>query len=452
MNPLLNVDTKLFVDPLLFERSAHPEISQQAPARIRSHFEQVMQLLRASTQVGDAAWRSADKMMYFPELAATGLGYGAASTRGSGFGPKKRAKVLRTAKEIVDLGVNDPDLFLLIPLLEEKIGPDLISDMVTTIAIRELASFTVRVLKPLNVPRSNFKINDQDFPLPLNPFFKRPQPVILVPQDVLSRLPIATDWSEVADAAAQAASLRMKINAFIGNIWSAKVRNDKRRLRNTVVKNRNAVEALLETLHGGSSQSYDFRSDPCGLLTWKNVLVTIARQVPLAIPKQQQWDVNSVFEVVRKIAGHFRFLIEQKGLNKLLWHDGKPHHEEIAQRLFFAVASAYCVANNLDITPEADTGSGVVDFKFSAGFETRVLVEAKLSNNKKLIHGYTNQLQIYKDAEQTTRAVYLVIDVGRIGKKDKTLVELRNERTRKGGLASDLVFVDGLIHASASKR
>src|SRR2546430_8635948 len=49
---------------------------------------------------------------------------------------------------------------------------------------------------------------------------------------------------------------------------------------------------------------------------------------------------------------------------------------------------AYCVANNLEITPEADTGSGVVDFKFAASYVTRVLVETKLSNNKKLVHGY----------------------------------------------------------------
>jgi hypothetical protein len=50
-----------------------------------------------------------------------------------------------------------------------------------------------------------------------------------------------------------------------------------------------------------------------------------------------------------------------------LYHAGRPRPEKAAQRLFFAVAHAYCKAHNLDLTPKADTGNGPGDFKVSAG-------------------------------------------------------------------------------------
>jgi hypothetical protein len=78
----------------------------------------------------------------------------------------------------------------------------------------------------------------------------------------------------------------------------------------------------------------------------------------------------------------------------------------LQQRLFFAVAYSYCDANNIDLSPECDAGSGQVDFKFSKGFDARVVVEIKLSTNPKVIAGYSMQLQTYMKAEETDRGVY----------------------------------------------
>lgn len=451
MDPLLNVDTRLFIDPLLLGDSSAPDIRSNSPARLRNYFEKLLKLLQASRQRGDAAWREATRLMSFSEVAATCLGYGAASVQGSGFGAAKRSKVLATAKEIVDLGVNNPSIFLLIPLLEEKIGPDLISDMTTKIILADLASFTCRVLSGASVPLHAFRIDGQVFDLPRNPFASRNLPIVLVPADVLARLPVASDWSEVADAAAENVALRQRVNHYVGDIWHSRTRKDKAQLRSNVLRSKEAVEALLAAIIGGTHRPYDFASDPLGLRGWRGILESLATEAPLEITKLPDWTPDAVFAVVKQIVRQFQFLIENRGLSRLLWHNGKPHHEDVAQRVFFAVAHVYCTANNLDITPEADTGSGVVDFKFAAGFSSRVLVEAKLSNNRKLIHGYERQLEQYRKAEQTTRAIYLVIDVGGMAKKDRKLMELRNEQTRLGRPASELVFVNGFVSKSASK-
>lgn len=110
------------------------------------------------------------------------------------------------------------------------------------------------------------------------------------------------------------------------------------------------------------------------------------------------------------------------------------------------------MANNIDISPEIDTGNGKIDFKFAVSFNERVLVEVKLSTNSNVVSGYTTQLEIYKASQQTMRAIYLLIDVGSMGKKDKRLIDIRNEAAKLGNPLSELEFVDGTIKASASKR
>ena len=120
--------------------------------------------------------------------------------------------------------------------------------------------------------------------------------------------------------------------------------------------------------------------------------------------------------------------------------------------MFFAISYCYCKANNVDVNPEIDTGTGKIDFKFSKGFNSRVLVELKLSTNTRLMHGYETQLETYKESEETTKAIFVVIDVGKMGKKDENLIKLRNQKSSEGLLLSDLIFVDGLIKPTASKR
>ena len=91
-------------------------------------------------------------------------------------------KITKTAKEIVDLGIIDPDLFVLLPLLEEGVGPDLISDMTTRIVISEIGEFNNRILKKLNIATEEFDINGIKLQLARNPKEKKKIPVIYCPR------------------------------------------------------------------------------------------------------------------------------------------------------------------------------------------------------------------------------------------------------------------------------
>jgi hypothetical protein len=450
LDPTLNVDAKLFIDPLLFGASRHSEM-QAAVLTYKTFFTETIKLLEVSKKEGDIAWRTAYRKLLFREIKGTCLGYGAASIGGRAFGPKLTKKITNTAKEIIDLGVRDPDLFIALPLLEENVGPDLISDMTTNIIFPDLISFNERVLAALKVPTERFTVRGIAVNLPRNPTEASPTPVILVPLDVLRDLPVANDWEEVCHAAAENSVLRDKVNKLIGEIWKAKTRKDKGSIRDRALASREAFSALLEAIHDTEPNSYDFKSDPEGIFVWRRIHETISTEYPLKIDAPGLLTLDSAYSVVRRIIDQFQHLIENRGLSRELWHEGKRRNEKSIQRIFFAVADSYCKANNLDISPEVDTGTGQIDFKFSAGYENRVVVEIKLSDNSKLVPGYVKQLEVYKKAEKTTKGIYVVVDVGKLGKKDKDLLDLKNEQTKKKRPASEIFFIDGSIKPSASR-
>lgn len=453
INATLAIDTKLFIDPLLLPKSKHAEMNGSAVRQYHDHFAKIISLLQASKSEGDVSWRGAKRLFQFPEVQGTCLGYGAGSIHGSGFGEKLTYRILKVAKEIVDVGVTNPDLFTALSLFESDIGPDRISDMTTNVVFDALAEFNQRAIKELGLNGAQFYIRGKSRTFLKNPFEKKETPVILVPKDVLRDLPTASDWDGVASAARENEDLRGRINQDIGEIWAKKTKRDKEKLKAQALNSKEAFEALLDAIKATNAKPYDVELDPDGVLIWAEKGIEFATQNPLTFKQKKVQTVDDVYAVVKEIVDQFRHLVEKSGLNKDLYAaKKKPRHESTAQRIFFAVAHSYCKANNVDISPEIDTGNGKVDFKFSKGFNKRVLVEIKLSTNSKVKSGYTAQLEEYKAAQATMRAIYLVIDVGGMGKKDKELVKIRNQESAKGNPLSDLEFVDGTIKESASKR
>lgn len=454
LNPTVAIDTKLFIDPLLLGSSAHAEIRTNAADEYRSHFEQAISLLAATTRRGDVAWRAARRLLTFHEIRGTCLGYGAGSIEGTAFGQELTERVLTVGKEIVDLGVRDPDLFQAMALFEEDIGPDRISDMTTNVIRKALVRFNRRALQSLGLKGEAFALGGVPGEFLVNPSQRKRTPVILVPLDILRELPIARDWDGIASAAARNAELRDRVNKHVAHIWAAKTKRDKQQLRAQALGSRRSFQTLLEALHEVPRRPYDAAADRQGLLGWATTARQLVGAFPLSLePARSPIDLDAAEGLVKQIVGRFRQLVELNGLNRELYRDdGRPRHESTAQRLFFAVAFCYCEANNLDLSPEVDTGSGKVDFKISQGREARVLVEIKLSTNPAVVRGYTAQLEVYKAAQQTRRAFYVVIDVGGMGKKLEELAKIRNAARSRGEPLSELEVVDGIAAPPASKR
>lgn len=447
----LAIDTKLFIDPLLLKNSRHTEFNIDAYNEFQEHFKKVIKFLVASNNQYDVAWKTALKLLTFPEISGTCLGYSAGSIRGSGFGNQLTSRIIDTANQIVDIGINDPNLFVAMALFEPDIGPDRISDMTTNVIFNALIKFNTRIIKELGLDSQQFIFEHVSANLICNPFENTP--IILLPNDILKDLPIAKDWDSVAIAASKNEQLRHEVNTHIAEIWKNKTTRDKGKLKNEALTSKESFLALLSVIKNTDAESYNISSDPMGLITWATKGQDYAKNYPLVLITNQTNSLQDLYAIVYKIIAQFRHLVEHCGLNKDMYKDNSsPKNESASQRLFFAVSYAYCEANNIDISPEIDTGTGKVDFKFSTGFNQRVLVEIKLSTNPKVVSGYTTQLEIYKTSQQTMRAIYLVIDVGSMGKKDEKIIEERNKASKQGSPLSDIEFVDGTLKKSASTR
>ena len=447
-DPMLNIDTKLFIDPLLLERSKYDIIKEQAANELRTFYENILSLLEESRVKGDYPYKAAVKLMPIKEVVGTCLGYGTNSISGRSIPQKTREKIIDTASEIINLGIKKPELFFILPLFEKGIGSDTISDLTTSAIQKTLLQFSVQIGIKLGIETSRYSFNGEIINIIKNPLRKKTSPILLLPQDILRKLPFATTWDEIEDAANANNDLRIKFNRYISKLWNVKTKNEKERQLALLMKNQDGINTLIEIVNKSKIMPYNFNIDEESVkFVHKTVDIIYKNPLKLTVSSYNQ---NDLEEIVKTIINQFKFLIEYKGINALLWKDKlSPNSEKITQNIFFLVAYNYCKANNIDINQEMDTGLGNVDFKFSRGFSKKIIVEIKHSKSNNIIRGFSTQLELYKKAEETIYGYYIIVDVGGMGKKLEKLYDMYNtDNDRK----IDIIYIDGRFKPSASKR
>lgn len=450
IDPFLNVDTQLFIDPVLLEKSGNRIIRTEAAAAFHTHFENFVRLLAMSQNEGDAAWRGAQRLLNLREPPENGLGYGGSGRSGSSRPDEIRDAIVRTAKEIVDLGSRDPDMIALMGFFEEKVGPDTISDFTTRVIVRQLAKVTNTFCRAHNIPLKNTAA-DQDFALP---HYASPggveRGIVLVPCDIVRELPVANDWSDIEAAASANNRIRDRVNAFLAGIARPTVADRKAALRKAATESAELFDLFLGSIKDFVAH-YDRNKDVLGYYGLKALL----SRDKGAFKSEKTYDltggISSVVAMVHDTIAMFKHHVENGNLWEELWINGTPKRERAAQLIYYAMADCFCIANDIDISPEANMGGGPIDFKFSKGYRARVLVEMKRSRGT-VRHGYEKQLEFYKEAARTFHGIFVVLDFGDLGDKLSQIQQIRNERLQAGEVASDIVVIDATRKASASKR
>ncbi|HBB86762.1 MAG TPA: hypothetical protein DC047_04015 [Blastocatellia bacterium] len=393
--------------------------------------------------------RQAIKKLIFPEIPEASLGYAQASNRGRGVTHGIATGLYTTAKAIIDAGINDPAIFEVAVLFEEKFGPDLISDMTVYMLLDELSAFNRRVAKGLGLP---IRRQHTAGKIATCVFAKsQDQPILLIPNSILADLPLATDWSEIDDVCQYNESLRRRVNRLVQKAWGGGVKRiSKFQIKSVFLANPHLLRELLTSYARAKAEPYDFDTDPRGIVIWHQASREYAKKNPLYLPAVKT--TNEVYSVLKSICEHFKHLVEERGLSELLFDsDGRPKIEKASQLLFFGIADAYCVSNNIDISREPETGRGPADFKLSRGYQERVIVEVKLSSNGKYLDGLTNQLPTYLKAERANNGLLLLIKVGDHESRLKRIRDTHARLLKNGEPIPDLLIIDALKKPSASK-
>ena len=447
-DPVLDLDTRLFLDPHLLKHCDIPEFLTSYEA-LQNHFLKIGKILKASKDFGDVFWRKSDSLMQWSEVKGLCIGYSSKGTSGSGIGPDLRKKLLQTAKAVIEAGQNDPEFFELIGLFESNFGSDRISDMTANIIFNDLKLFTNNIIEDLEVDVFRVLKKDNNTGLPLNPFTD--DPLLLVPKELLRDLPVALDWDDIDQISIENQALRDRVNAMVGDSWRKVISNTtKTEFKNLVLGNKELLENLISSYCQKEAQPYNFAEDRSGEYIWYPVTKGLATKHPLKLLISQEPSIDEVENLVLQICQQFKVLIEDNGLSTLLYNSDKSlKPETAAQLIFYGVCESYCDANGIMIARESDSGRGPIDFKFGTRKENSVLVELKKSTNTSgLRKGIEKQLPQYLRSEKSRRGIYLVIDVGYTKAAIDNLAKIKKQIH---GAAIKIFHVDGSIKPSASK-
>lgn len=378
LDPYVDTDTPLFIDPLLIDKSQNTVLQTSGIEQFRAYFDKVMRLLAMSEKRGDPAWLGAAKLLSLQEPAENGLGYSKSKRSGNSRPADVRNQLLTTIKLVIKLGSKDPEMLSLMGFLEEGVGPDTISDF-TTIAMSDaLAEITNDFCLKNGV--AVFHNDLSEYALPLIRRNDKDRPVVLVPRDVLRDLPVTESWGDVWEAAEHNRALRDKLSVMLAGIAKPTVAEQKEAIKRAVTQSSEVFDAFLDAVKSAAT-SYDQNDDIKGFYTFRELL-----RRDLNFTTEKTYDIRKSPEQVLKLVldalDVFRHQVEDGNLWEMLWAGNQPKRERAAQLLFFAVAEGYCRGHSIDNISEPNFGGGPVDFAFGDGCESRVLVEMKRSDGQ----------------------------------------------------------------------
>lgn len=413
-DPILENDTKLFIDPFLVFKSKIP-IFKNSHDRIIGFFEYVFNRAATTNRSNNPGYRNLIKTLSFPELDELCLGYSNKSTKGLGSGSGFGKIMLEAIYDSINMGKSELTHFEELGIFNEGIGCDRISDITARLILIELIEYTVDVATSLEMEMGKFVIKNGNYNheakrweplevfLPINKT-KDNKGIILVPKEFLRKLPTidANDfwdfcWNNKNEELRDQLNINIKENLRKSDIVDL------------AKKNRTWVEEYSKYKEGTTPKPYDFSKDESGVYNWHDATLKFAKQNPLSIPPPMSEDEFDEF--LELITDRYEDFVENNGGNKLLWNDKprKPKREEASQFLFTGITKTYCESNNIDISREANIGRGPVDFKFSQGYVNRALFEIKKANNGKFWNGIQRQLPKYMEAEGITIGYFIVL-------------------------------------------
>ncbi len=327
------------------------------------------------------------------------IGYSSGNTDGRGSGTEFNDKIIQSAKEIVELAQGDPEIFLLLPLLEEGIAGDRISDMVQNIIDDDICRYTVDIMTKLGI-KGNVEYvtkNHHRYWLLKNPFSKHP--IKLLPRDILSNLPMADCvGSIIHDLAEHNARLRDIVNKDIAYIWFETTKAERKEMLLSELKtNKSFFIETLNALKEYDFEHYDLEKDSEGLYKW---LTDSKYFTDFELPKETRIcadNIDALLFSVTGIVAHFKELIENNGVWQIFWASYQAEYRHVreyySQMIFYAVCSTWLTAQESNIKIILLQDKGPIRLKFTVSGNCSLVLHIKHANNTSLFKGYMDALE-----------------------------------------------------------
>lgn len=451
-NAFLDQDSLLHIDPLLLKGSEIPEF-KNAYAEFFEYFRLFIPLVKASkaANLQDPFFKRMVKRFTFREIPNTGLGFSKGNTKGRGISGSISIQLAHSAYTIINAGLEDPEIFGLMQLIEDDMAADRISDMTIAILQKHFLEYTQRIAIKMGITTRSYTFeHGVVFQVP----FYKGKPILFIPESFLANLPIAHDFEDIDEVCNYNNRLKRKIAELIGVNWAEYKEYKKKDWKNLIVSDKKCYEAAINFYKNLNAVPYDFVDDKKNL--YQDVLLQeLLDANPFPKPTEYENEEDEIYKLTLAMCRQFKHLVENNRLSEMFYRQNRTPDETDWQLLLYAVADTYKIAGNLDlaITREDNPGVGEIDFHITKGSKANTVIEIKRSTNENLIHGYRTQLSAYMRAERAQSGIFmLIMEKDNISEIKQKITEVQKDMKNKGEYIPEIIYINGMRQHSASNR
>lgn len=454
---MIGADVKLHIDPLRLKDTQIEEFKNSYKDVFLKYFDRFVLFVDSmeSDSEDDVFFKLMVEHFMFDEIHNVGLGYSENGAPGKGISEKLAKQLARTTKRIIRSGMREPELFLFMHLFEDNIGADRISDMIIHILQKQLLLYTARISHEMGLPVGEHMLDDETYKVPLY----NNEPIYFVPTTLLADLPVATSYEDISTVDNYNTEIKRKVCQAVNGEWKAYMSSGQKQVMKTaLMSSKKAYDAAINYYRSLKAQAYDFVYDKKKFY-FEARLDELVKAVIEKHQLQSKLTPEEVLKATSEAVALYKNCVENHRSYKLMYYekDKVAKSEAYAQELLYVISEAYLKAKgfDIDISPEADSGVGKLDFKFSQGARSRVIVETKLSTNSELMHGYVTQLPDYMKSQDAQYGLYVVVMVDSSNNKMglvRKLVEIKKTIDKNIDNPIKIVFVDARERKTASKR
>ena len=419
-------DIPLFIDPFLLFNS-EKEVYQKMHRSIIDYllFLQLQSEKHPSLESGmKKAWFT------FPEVKQNWLGFSLSGNAGRGMGEEFALGLyqgLNTIfRDFADEGITQSRHMEKFCLISPRVGRDKISDFTANFAKEYLLEYTQAfaekniskdLCKVFNVPKVAFNWNthiweSKEYYLPCH----GDDYVLLTPKDILTRDDTFINRKDMLKNLQNIIpsipddELRFVLEQYFQRVLSSEKKLSKKECDESaewmIRKHPRLIDYYLKYKEDHQQDATSVSKDKVQeteLLYNKQ----ISALIELLNSKTVFYQKNlNVYSEALKRTEYLKHVIEDQDGYRLFYVKGKPVKRESDLQVIFRLV---WYGSPISVDKEVNNGRGPVDYKVSYGKDNAVLVEFKLASNPKLRQNLAKQVEIYKKASDTSKAIVVIM-------------------------------------------
>lgn len=420
-------DMPLFVDPFLLfnsEKESYQKIHNDIILYLLFLQEQAEKIPNPP-QGMLTAW------YHFPEIKQTWLGFSLEGNSGKGLGNQFAINLHRGLRSIFkDFGketITKSSHLEKLCLISPLVGRDKISDLTTNFTKKYILEYTenfaakyleAKQCKKFVIPKVEFSFKTMTWKSGeyLLPCYNNDY-VLLTPRDMLTRddtfinrTDMIRKLQDIAPSV-EDSTLRFALNQYLSDILPRKKKEmSKKEKENAATLLIHEYPELIDYYIKYKEENEEQASSVSKQVVQEVIQLfdcQLRELVRLLFTKTEFYSTagNSYDEAYRRVM-YLKSVIENMDGYRIFYVNGKPIRKESDLQIMYRLV---WYASDFDVNREVNNGRGPVDFKVSKGSCDSTLVEFKLASNSKLRKNLENQVEIYKKANNTDRAIKVIL-------------------------------------------